>query len=88
MGLVNKDEMTVLRSASEAKQTAKEAEKDRQLMSVAYAINEASNTGLMRVVFQGELIDEVKEELQSKGYHILNYGAAHPEKRSVISWET
>ena len=46
MSLVNKDDMTTLRSASEAAATAKTAEEDQQLLAVAFAINHASNTGL------------------------------------------
>ena len=87
MSLVDKDQMTILRSAADSKATAESAEKDIQIKAVAYAINEAANTGLTRVIFQGVLLPETKQELESQGYTLQNVGAAHPENRTLIDWK-
>ena len=87
MALVDKDHMTELRPASDSRATAQDAEKDIQLMAVAYAINNAANTGETRTIFQGVLLDDVRTQLESKGYTVTNFGPAHPENRIIISWE-
>lgn len=88
MSLVKRDEMTILRSASEAAETSAQAEDLIQLQSVAYAINEASNTGLYRAVFQDALRDYVKQQLESKGYTIkyINNTAYNPTHHALIIW--
>jgi len=88
MALVDREHMTELRSASDAKATALSAESDIQLQSVAYAINEASNTGLTRTIFRGVLLDNTKTQLESKGYKLQNYGEVQPENMTVISWNS
>ena len=88
MSLVNKDEMTQLRPASEATQTAKTAEDDIQLQAVAFAINQASNTGLYRVIFQEALRENVKSQLESNGYTVrqADMRAYDQGKNVEISW--
>lgn len=88
MSLVNKDDMTTLRSASEAAATAKTAEEDQQLLAVAFAINHASNTGLYRVVYQSKLLDATVQALESNGYTIKYFGDAYDaERQAIISWQ-
>lgn len=89
MGLVPKDQMTILRSASESKSTAQSAEKDIQMQAIAYAINNAANTGLYEVIFQEKLIDGVKAELEGKGYVVrfVNNNAYNLEHHALISWK-
>lgn len=87
MALVDKDEMTTLRTAAESRDTAESAAKDIQLKSVAFAINSAANTGETRTVFQGELLTEVKAELESKGYTVSPYNSVEITRSSVISWK-
>ena len=87
MSLVEKDEMTTLRSASESKDTAQTAEYEIQLKAVAYAINSAANTGELRTIFVGQLRDDVKEELESNGYTLTKYGQVNPDNETVISWK-
>lgn len=88
MSLVNKDEMTALRPASEARSTAQTAEDEIQLMAVAFAINQASNTGEYRVEFQEQLRDAVKSELESNGYKIIFLGDVYnKERHAIISWK-
>ena len=88
MALVEKDEMTTLRTAAQSRETAEGAEKDIQLKAVAYAINQAANTGETRVVFQNVLLDEVEAELLSHGYAIsYNFNETYPQKQPVISWK-
>lgn len=88
MSLVPRDEMTTLRSASESASTAKTAEDDVQLLAVAHAINQAANTGLYQVVFQTKLRENVKAELESKGYTIkyISNNAYDMEHNALIIW--
>lgn len=88
MSQVKRDEMTILRSASDAAATATSAEDDIQLQSVAYCINEASNTGLYRTVFQQPLRDSVKSQLEAKGYTIkyINNNSYNMEHHALIIW--
>lgn len=89
MSLVEKDDMTTLRSASDSRATADTAERDIQLKAIAYAINSAANTGEKRVIFQEKLVDGVKEELESKGYilRFVNNNAYHLQNQLLISWD-
>lgn len=88
MSQVGKDDMTTLRTASESLSTAESAEKDIQLKAVAFAINQAANTGEKRVVFQNELLKEVEDELKSKGYTVTyNFSETKPMRQPVISWD-
>lgn len=87
MAQVDRDHMTELRSAADSKTTAQTAEKDSQLKAVAYAINEAANTGAFTTVFKGVLLDEVKTQLESEGYELKPYTAIISENSTVISWE-
>lgn len=89
MSLVSKDEMTTLRSAADSRATAQSAEKDIQLQAIAYAINTAANTGLLETLYQTQLIDGVKEELESKGYTVrfVNNNSIQREHHALISWE-
>ena len=86
MALVEQDEMTTLRSASDSLATAQGAEYDIQLKAVAYAINSAANTGEFRTVFQGVILDQIEQELLDNGYELTPYGPIYPERKTVISW--
>lgn len=89
MSLVDKDHMTELRDASAALETALTAVDDTQLKAVAFVINNASNTGETRVIYQSPLTDEVRSQLESKGYKVEPMkGTAKREgqEETVISW--
>lgn len=88
MSLVPKDQMTELFSASTSANTAANAEDDIQLKSVAYAINEAANTGLYRVVYQTKLRPNVKAQLESQGYKIkyIDNNSYNMEHHALIIW--
>lgn len=87
MALVEKDEMTILRSAADSKSTAATAGDDIQLKAVAYAINSAANCGQLSVVFQEELRSNVTSELESKGYELRKEGVTPIERSTLISWK-
>lgn len=87
MALVEKDEMTTLRSASDSKTTAQSALDDIQLKAVAYAINSAANCGELRVVFQEVLRQTVKDALISNGYTVEAAGIADKERGTIINWK-
>lgn len=87
MALVDKDSMTILRTAAEARTTASTAEVDIQLKAVAYAINTAANTGLTRIEFIEKLLNDVSTKLKANGYSVSNAGKAESNKPVVISWK-
>ena len=87
MAKVDKDHMTELRSASDSKATATDAVKDTQLEAVAYLINSAANTGEMSAMFQGDLLDEVKSELETEGYTLTCADVANTNRLTKISWK-
>ena len=86
MSRVDRDQMTTLRPAADAYQTSLTAEDEIQLEAVAYAINNASNTGEVRVVFQTPLRPNVESQLKSNGYTIRLIGIAELERQTLISW--
>ena len=71
MAQVDKDHMTELRSASDARSTAQDAEKDIQLKSVAYAINEASN--IIRLFDLKSVKEFKKSKYCNPRYYSLDY---------------
>ena len=89
MSLVKRDEFSILRTASESAETAKNAEHDQQIMAVACLINESANTGLTQVLVQMKLLDSVKEELESKGYKIkyVHNNAYDMQKHALVIWD-
>lgn len=88
MSLVDKDDMTTLRTAAESLATSQTAEDEIQLKAVAYAINSAANTGETVTVFQGELRENVKSEVEGKGYTIrYDSSIAFPDRKAIISWK-
>jgi len=86
MSIVDKDHMTELRSAADARNTAQTAEDDQQLIAVAYAINMASNTGAYDTFFQEPLRANTISKLESKGYTIKTEDKQNQLHRTVISW--
>ena len=88
MSLIPKDQMTELFSASQVAETASTAEEDIQLKSVAFAINQAANTGLYRIIYQEKLKDSVKEALEAKGYTIkyVDNNAYDMQHHALIIW--
>lgn len=87
MSLVEREDMTKLRTAAESRETAATAEHDVQLKAVAHLINQAANTGVERVTYQGEILDSVREELLAKGYFLRDVGGAYPTRQVLIIWQ-
>ena len=85
MALVDKDDMTTLRPASDSKATAETAEHDIQLKAVAYAINNAANCGQESIIFQEILRQDVAGDLTSNGYKLKR--VPQTERGTLISWE-
>ena len=87
MALVKLDDMTTLRPAAEARATAETAKDEHNLQAVAYAINNASNTGEYRVVFSEFLRPATLDRLEEEGYTVLPGGVADPNSPTVITWQ-
>ena len=85
MALVEKDEMTTLRTASDSKATAANSLDDIQTKAVAYAINSAANCGEYTTIFQEVIRPNVKSELLEKGYVLTP--APELNKGTIISWK-
>lgn len=81
------EDLTTLHPASECKTTAESAEYTQQLRAVAYSINSAANCGEFMTEFQTRLRDDVKSDLESNGYTIINNGRAVEDQPVVISWK-
>ncbi len=87
MALVDKNDMTTLRPASDSKATAETAEQDIQLKALAYAINNAANCGQTNVIFQERILDANIAELKSKGYTIRqDRFVSSTERSTLIEW--
>ena len=87
MALVDKDDMTTLRPASDSRATAQTAEQDIQLKALAYAINNAANCGQTNVIFQEKILDVNIDELKSKGYTIRqDRFVSSTERSTLIEW--
>lgn len=84
--MIDMDKLTELVPASEAQQTAMNAEKDLQIKAVAHVINTAANTGLYEAKYNTILLPEVKEELEAKGYVVKFVGLASSERQTLIIW--
>lgn len=85
MAKVDKDHMTTLRTAAESKTTADTALDDTQVEAVAYAINSAANCGEYKVTFQEVLRENVKTQLDGKGYDLKT--ASQLDRGTIISWK-
>lgn len=85
MALVDKDEMTSLRTAAESKATAATSLDDIQKKAVAYAINNAANCGQYEVIFQEVLRESTIQSLEEKGYQLSSVPALN--KGTTISWK-
>ena len=81
------DEMTTLHTAAECREVAELADVNRQVMAVAYAINNAANCGETRVEFVEPLLPAVSSELESNGYVMQRAGGAYEDKPTIISWD-
>lgn len=88
MILIPADEMSVLKSASEAYSIASTAAYDQELNAVTHYINQAINTGATSVTWNNDLMDEVKTVLEGQGYKITRMiPAANNRFPYKISWE-
>ena len=85
MALVDKDDMTTLRPASDSRATAQTAEHDIQVKAVAYAINNAANCGQNNIIFQEVLRKDVEDELLSMGYTTSK--VPETQRGTLISWK-
>ena len=87
MSLVDRDDMTKLRTAAESAETAQTAEDEIQLKAIAHVINSAANTGLLEALFQEELRPANRTKLEENGYTLKPYGEVQPDRRTLISWK-
>lgn len=87
--LIPRDKMTELKTAKECEEIAKAAEAIQELQSVAYAINNATNTGETEVTWANTLMETTQSALTTAGYKFKAVeGTAKPNTKYVISWKS
>lgn len=85
--LIPRDEMTTLLPTSDVQTIAANAEDAIQLQAVAYAINNAANTGEYSTTFLTKLRPYTVQQLKTNGYKIRYTGTPYDiELRCIISW--
>ena len=88
MALIPQEDLKELQPASAVKSVAETAVYEQDLQAVAFAINNAANTGATSVTITMKLSNAVQEELKSNGYTLTNYKYnANPKDQTIISWE-
>ena len=87
MALVERDKMTTLLDASQAKAVASTALDEIQLKAVAYAINSAANSGETCVEFKEAMREATLDALKAKQYTVKDIGKAKPSDIKLISWK-
>ena len=88
MTLIPQDEMFELKPAATVKTVSETAELEQEKKAVAFAINNAANTGSTNVVINHRLSKELTDLLTSNGYTIThNFSRVDPKDEPVISWE-
>lgn len=87
MALVDRDKMTELRTASQSQETAAGAFDEIELAAVAYAINNAANTGEYKAVYNQPIRQATHAALIAKGYTVRSIGVAKQSDETLISWE-
>lgn len=86
--LIPSSDMTTLQDASKCREVAESAEAIHEMMKVAYAINNAANTGELCVTWSGTLMQTTKDSLESAGYKVEAVeDIAREGTRYTISWE-
>lgn len=87
MALIPMDELQTLKAASAVKSTANTAEVEQQKQAIAYLINTAANCGQYDVAYNGKLLPEVEQALDTQGYTITyDIAKVNAEDIAHISW--
>ena len=87
MDMIDKDKMTTLISASEARSLSQSALISAESSTIAYAINNAVNTGETSVLYNNIISSNMIEKLESEGYLVEAIkNTAVPGTQYKISW--
>lgn len=82
---IPRNEMDILNPAATLREIVPNAEKDAQIASVAYSLNNAANTGQYTTVWLGRMLPEVKTELEANGY-VVEPTKLHTGEAVQDSW--
>lgn len=86
-GLIPKDELIELKSASEVHTVADGARAIIEEETMAAAINSAANTGEHAITWSNIISEELEQKLKDMGYRVVkNVRAADPDKSWTISF--
>lgn len=87
MNMIDKDKLTTLISASEARSLSQSALISAESSTIAYAINNAVNTGETSVLYNNIISSSMMEKLESAGYLVEPFeNTAKPGTQYKISW--
>lgn len=86
-GLIPKDELDILKPASEVAKIAEKANLAKELQSVAVCINLAANSGAMQTEYNNTISDFIRNTLESQSYKITRKPTSiYPDKPLIIDW--
>ena len=88
MALIPMNELQTLKSKDDVKAVAETAEVEQQKQAIAYLINTAANCGQYDVAYNGKLLPEVEQALDTQGYTITyDIAKVNAEDIAHISWQ-
>ena len=90
MALIPQEDLATLQTASAVKTVADDAAFDAEIMALAKLINSSANTGQYRVLYNHEISEDAKTELEGKGYTVQKRSkliSSSPEVQNIISWK-
>lgn len=88
MTLIPMDELQTLKAAKTVKDTAETAAVDQQKQAIAYLINTAANCGQLDVTYNGKILPEVLQALETNKYEVTyDIAVMNAEDIAHISWK-
>ena len=86
MARIDQKDLCILKTASEVRTVASTADKELELSRIAFAINNAANSGAYEVEWADVISDDAKSTLKSKGYTIDSKSVG-VMTHYIIKWE-
>lgn len=85
--MIRPEDITTLHSAEELRKNSKTAFDDHNRMSVATAINNASNCGETEVLYTGYISPKIIKEIEDKKCTVVKNPNSASEHQYIISWK-
>lgn len=90
MSLITQEDLATLHAASAVKTIADGAAFDAEIMALAKLINSSANTGQYEVLYNHEISEDARTELETNGYTVQKRSklvSSSPEVQNIISWK-